>query len=382
MLKLVQIENFKAGKIRQSYQYKSFLPEPVNRQWIISDPNLLTLLSEASRYLGELNAFSYQIPDIDFFIRMHVAKEAVTSSRIEGTQTNIAEAFLKREEIIPEKRDDWQEVQNYIEAVNTAIKLLEDLPLSNRLIRQTHKILLQSVRGKHKQPGSFRKTQNWIGGASLKDAIFIPPHPDDVPDLISDLEKFLNNDRIQIPELLRIAIAHYQFETIHPFLDGNGRIGRLMITLYLVNKKLLVKPSLYLSDFFERNRMLYYDNLSIVRYKNDLGQWLKFFLTGVVETAQNSISTFQSILTLKEESEKNIVQRMGKRARSGLALLNYLFRHPLVSAAEISKALKVSSPTANTLLRNLAELNILQEITGYKRNRMFAFTAYLDIFRN
>ena len=174
MLKLVQIENFKAGKIRQSYQYKSFLPEPVNRQWIISDPNLLTLLSEASRYLGELNAFSYQIPDIDFFIRMHVAKEAVTSSRIEGTQTNIAEAFLKREEIIPEKRDDWQEVNNYVNAMNYALREIETLPLSNRLIRDTHRILLSSGRGEYKQPGEFRTSQNWIGGATLADAAFIP----------------------------------------------------------------------------------------------------------------------------------------------------------------------------------------------------------------
>ncbi len=199
---------------------------------------------------------------------------------------------------------------------------------------------------------------------------------------MSDLEKFLNNDHIKIPELLRIAIAHYQFETIHPFLDGNGRVGRLLITLHLVSKKLLERPSLYLSDFFERNRTLYYDNLTGVRLKNDMRQWMKFFLVGVMETAKNSICTFQSILALKETCEQNIIRKLGKKARKGISFMELLYGKPLVTATDVSEWLKVSQPTANSLIQDFCNLNILRELTGYKRNRIFAFVAYLGIFKS
>lgn len=255
-------KNFKAGSYKQQYQYKSFLPNRINIGWQISDSHLINLLSEADIKLGELNAFSQLVPDIDFFILMHVSKEATTSSSIEGTQTKIAEVLQRAENIDPEKRDDWEEVQNYIKAMNKAINALSRLPLSSRLLRNTHATLLQGVRGKHKLPGEFRTNQNWIGGASLKDAVFIPPHYNDLPDLITDFDTFLNDEIHLIPHLIRIGIAHYQFETIHPFLDGNGRIGRLLITLYLVSKGLLAKPMLYLSAFFEKNKTLYYDNLT------------------------------------------------------------------------------------------------------------------------
>jgi len=382
MMEAIQIEKFKAGQWIRQYRYKSFSPVFINRQWLINDPDLQTLLAEASRYLGELNAFSYQIPDIDFFIRMHVVKEAVTSSRIEGTQTNMEEAFLKENNIQPEKRDDWHEVQNYIQAMNSALERMQTLPLSNRLIRETHKTLLASVRGEHRQPGEFRKSQNWIGGASIRDAVFIPPQQDEVPELMSDLEKFLNNDQIKIPELLRIAIAHYQFETIHPFLDGNGRVGRLLITLHLVSNKILERPALYLSDFFERNKTLYYDNLMGVRLKNDMRQWLKFFLVGVIKTAKSSIFTFQSIIALKDLCDKDIVRKLGRRAHKGLALMEWLYCKPLTTAAEVSEWLNVSQPTANTLIRYFCNLNILHEMTGYKRNRIFVFRRYLEIFKS
>jgi Fic family protein len=266
----MKLEQFKSGVWRQQHQYKSFSPVPVNQGWTWEDPQIHTLLEQANRALGELNAFSLIVPDIDLFIEMHVTKEAQTSSRIEGTQTGMNEALLSEDQIKPEQRDDWREVRNYIDAVNAAIKELESLPLSNRLLKNAHSVLMRGVRGEHKLPGEFRSSQNWIGGSSLADAVFIPPHQNEVPDLMGDLEKFWHNDAIKVPHLVRIAIAHYQFETIHPFLDGNGRIGRLMIPLYFVSHGLLAKPSLYLSDFFERNRASYYDALMRVRLSHDM----------------------------------------------------------------------------------------------------------------
>ena len=266
----MNISSFKAGKAVQRYQYKSFDPNAINLPWQIDTAELIMLLSQADIKLGELNAFSQLIPDVDFFIKMHQFKEGTKSSRIEGTQTNIDEAIQKEEYIQPEKKDDWQEVQNYVQAMNQAIGNLEKFPLSNRLLKQTHKTLLQGVRGTYKLPGEFRQSQNWISGSSLADAVFIPPHPESINDLMSDLEKFLHNENIPVPPLIKIGIAHYQFETIPPFLDGNGRIGRLLITLYLVSNNLLYKPTLYLSDFFEKNKSLYYDNLTRVRTHNDL----------------------------------------------------------------------------------------------------------------
>ncbi|HHT9887507.1 TPA: Fic family protein, partial [Legionella pneumophila] len=283
----MKIEDFQSGQWISQYKYKSFLPIPVNQEWYWEDPQINTSLEKASRALAELDSFTLIVPDVDLFIQMHITKEANTSSRIEGTQTNFDEALMGANFITPEKRNDWQEVQNYIKAINEAVKELKTLPLSNRLLKQTHKILMYGVRGEHKMPGEYRISQNWIGGSSLSDATFIPPHQDNVPELMSDLEKFWHNEKINVPDLIRIAISHYQFETIHPFLDGNGRIGRLLITLYLVEKGLLQKPSLYLSDFFERNRSSYYDALMAVRTSNNLLHWIKFFLSAVIEIANN-----------------------------------------------------------------------------------------------
>lgn len=375
----MKFEKFKAGVWRQRYAYKSFEPIPVNQEWSWEDPTINTLLEQANRALGELNAFSLIVPDIDLFIEMHVTKEAQTSSRIEGTQTGMDEALMSEDQILPEKRNDWREVRNYIDAVNTAIAELAHLPLSNRLLKHTHAILMHGVRGEHKQPGEFRHSQNWIGGSSLQDAAFIPPHPEGVPDLMGDLEKFLHNEEFALPHLVRIAIAHYQFETIHPFLDGNGRIGRLLIPLYLVGNGILAKPSLYLSDFFERNRASYYDALMRVRVANDLIHWVRFFLAGVAETATKGRDVFQQILILRTEVEQAVLT-LGKRAHNARQVLSLLYRRPILGAAEIGHALNVTHPTVNTLLKELQRLGIVNEVTGQQRGRLYSFDRYLQLF--
>lgn len=376
----MDIKDFKSGCLKQGYKYQYFLPEMINHDFSWQDSSINALLEEASLHLGELNSFSSLVPDLDRFIIMHIFKEAVVSNRIEGTRTNIEEALSEQNNIDPEKRDDWQEVHNYVQAMNSALNELNTLPLSNRLIKNTHRILLSKGRGEHKTPGEFRVSQNWLGGATLTDAVFVPPSHEHLPELLSDLEMFLNNNTIKIPHLVRIAIAHYQFETIHPFLDGNGRIGRLLITLYLVYSKVLQQPLLYLSDFFEKHKALYYDNLTLVRTKNDITQWIKFFLTGVSETAQNAANTLKHIIDLRRDYEKTILNNFGKRTAIGVDLLNLLFSKPIVSSTTVQEALNLSAKTANSLLRAFTEAAILKESTGYRRNRTFIFDEYIRLF--
>ena len=377
----MKFEEFKSGSYLPQQDYKSFSPTRINQQWIWQEGKINTLLSEANRKLGALDTFALQIPDIDIFIEMHIAKEATKSSKIEGTQTEIEEALKKESEIAPERKDDWQEVHNYIEAMNSSITRLKTLPVSTRLLKDSHRILMKGARGAHRNPGEFRTNQNWIGGATIQDATYVPPVHTEINELMSDLEKFLHNDQIDVPVLIKAGIAHYQFETIHPFLDGNGRIGRLLISLYLVSTKLLVKPSLYLSDYFERHRQLYYDNLNNVRVKNDLAQWIKFFLIGIIETSDKGITTFKSILKLKEEIEDKKWPELGKKLPTAKQLMKYLYKKPVVNVQEIQYELKVSLPTANSLIADFERLKILNEKTGYKRNREFEFTEYLKLFK-
>lgn len=376
----MELSKYKSGSYKQQYKYKSFVPSLVDHEWQFNNSNLVMLLAEATNKLGELNAFSQLIPDVNYFIKMHVNKEATSSSRIEGTQTNIEEALQKVENVNPEKRDDWEEVQNYVQAMNYAIQTLDKLPISGRLLKETHEILMKGVRGKHKNPGDFRESQNWIGGATINDAVFIPPHHDDVPDLMENLEQFLNKETYPIPHLLRIAIAHYQFETIHPFLDGNGRLGRLLITLYLVSNGALVKPTLYLSDFFEKHKSLYYDNLTRVRTHNDMTQWLKFFLEGVRVTSENSIQTFKSIIALRMKYEDKILS-LGSRAKLAQELLNYLFSNPIIESQDIVERFPITLPTALKFIGDFIKLEVLTEITGYKRNRIFVLNEYINLFK-
>lgn len=377
----MDITKYQSGSYEAQFEYKSFLPSPIHHKWILSDPKLQNLLGQADRALGELNAFAQLVPDIQFFIKTYVVKEATQSSRIEGTQTSIEDAFKDAENVSPEKRDDWDEVQNYIRAINFAIESLTHLPLCNRLLCDTHAVLMAGVRGETKRPGEFRLSQNWIG-VSLKNATFIPPHHDHVPDLMGDLEKFLHDNENNVPPLIKIAIAHYQFETIHPFLDGNGRLGRLMISLYLASEKLLVKPALYLSDYFERNKTNYVDHLMGVREGNHMQAWLIFFLHGIKETAESAISVFRAILELKERIEREVLPHFSTRRQDNVqVLMQKLYETPIIDIGLVCKLLDTTHHTAGALVNDLVKEGVLKEMTGWQRNRLFVFHDYLMLFK-
>jgi len=376
----IRLEEYRSGEYKKGFQYQFFLPSHINESWTWDTPQINQLVEKAAIRLGELNSYARLVPNIDLFIQLHVTKEAVVSSRIEGTKTNIDEALLPEEEINPERRNDWREVNNYIRAMNDAIQTLETLPLSSRLLKQAHQTLLTNVRGEQKMPGEFRTSQNWIGGSSLADAVFIPPAHEHVPELMGDLEKFLHNDEIQIPALVRIAIAHYQFETIHPFLDGNGRIGRLLITLFLVSEGILSQPLLYPSTYFEKNKGLYYDNLMRVRTHSDMLQWLKYFLVGVEQTATEAVGALTNIIKLKTVTETLIHNSFGRRAASATLLLQPLFKQPILSVDQAATICGVNYRPANELIALMCEHKILREITGQSRNRLFAFERYLEVF--
>lgn len=377
---MIAIESFKPGHYESGYGYKYFVPEKINDEWMWRSPEISQLLERAAVKLGMLNSFAQLVPNLDIFIELHVTKEAVLSSRIEGTQTKMDEALLPLEEVDPERRNDWQEVNNYIKALNEAIIDLERLPISTRLIRKTHKLLLHKVRGEHKMPGDFRTSQNWIGGNSLSDAKFIPPRDMYVGDLMGDLERFLNNEEIKTPALIRIAIAHYQFETIHPFLDGNGRIGRLLITLFLVKEHILDKPLLYLSTYFEKNKGLYYDNLSNVREKNDMKQWIKYFLVGIEQTASKSAETLAEILKFKDNTEDSIRGSYGRRSTHAIKLFHSLMKNPYTTVEKAATTCSLSYKAANDLVKKMHKDGYLVEITGQSRNRLYVFQSYLDMF--
>ncbi len=374
------MENFKAGNyINQGY-YKSFQPNFINKDWLINDLEILSLLSKADRNIGKLDTYS-QYVNVDLYISMHIVKEATQSSKIEGTQTNMEEAFLDKEDVSLENRNDWEEVQNYISAMKSAIKDLESLPISSRLIKKTHKTLLSGVRGEYKLPGEYRKSQNWIGGATINDAVFIPPIHTSVDELMSDLEKFANDEMNYLPDLLKIAIIHYQFETIHPFLDGNGRIGRLLIPVYLVSKEILSSPILYLSDFFEKNRTIYYDNLMRVRTHNNLKQWIKFFLVGVIETSKKGVETFDGILKLQKEIDEKLHSFKGK-TDDARKIISILYQNPIIDAQKVEKIIAKSHMSAYKQISILENLGIIKEITGGQRGKIYAFQDYLKLFKS
>lgn len=374
------MNQFESGKWLKQNGYRSFDPSRINRPWIFDEPRILEALSRADRQLGRLDMFSEYVPNLDLFVQMHVTKEATESSRIEDTCTEIEEAILPEEEVKEERRDDWREVNNYITAMGQAITSLQQLPFSNRLIKEAHATLMSGARGEHKTPGEFRTSQNWIGGSNPGNARFVPPVPEDVPGLMGDLELFAHNTDLQLPPLLKVAIMHYQFETIHPFLDGNGRIGRLMVPLYLVSQDILKQPVLYLSDYLERNREEYYERLTRVRETNAMGDWLVFFLDGLSETAKQGVDTFNRILQFEKKWESEF-HSWTAQSTAGIALFRHLFRDPVVDAKVVAQVSDISPPTAYKLIERFVERGLLEEITGAKRGRLFLFRAYLQLFK-
>lgn len=373
------MNSFHAGDYVSQGWYNSYMPNLINRNWVINDMEIVNLLSKADRVVGRLDMFSEYVPNIDLFISMHVYKEATKSSNIEGTQTKIEEALMDEEEVPLDKRDEWAEVQNYTQAMNQAIQRLNTLPLSSRLIRETHKILMSGVRGKNKFLGEFRTSQNWIGGASPADAVFVPPVFGEVPNLISDIEEFIHNPVCNLPDLIKIALIHYQFETIHPFSDGNGRVGRLLITLYLVSKGILKRPILYLSDFLESHRRSYYDKIMGVRFGDDVASWTKFFLEGIIETAAKGTDALNDIMNLQREYEEE-VKKMGSRSANALKIIDTMYQNPFIDITKASIVIGQSFPTAKTLIEDMARRNILQEITGSKRGKKYVLSKYINIF--
>jgi len=385
MSKIISQDKFISGVYKKNftgkdYEYKSFIPTPINQPYKWQDQRIPVFLEEAMRLVGELNAYSILVPKVDFFIQMHVRNEAVKSSQIEGTRTGMDEAILPEEEIDPEKRDDWEEVQNYIKAMDKSIVRLKELPVSMRLLQEAHKILLSGVRGEHKQPGEIRQAQNWVGGTNIQNAAFIPPSPDDMIESLRDLEFFWHNKGLNMPNLIKMAISHYQFETIHPFNDGNGRIGRMLIGLHLIELGILRKPTLYLSDFFERNKSAYYDSLTFVRERNDLDQWIIFFLSAVIETAKKGKDTFEKIIELRSRYEKKILE-LGRRAKLADKLLLELFSAPAFRVSDAAKYLNNSVAGTNRLIGEMERVGIIKEITGFSRNRIFVLYEYLELFK-
>lgn len=361
-------------------RYKAFMPNKLPFD-INIDPELQTLLSKADIALGRLDGVADSLPKdiVDFFILMYVRKEATLSSQIEGTQATFVDV-LKAEARIEdaETHKDVDEILNYISAMNYGLDRLKTIPLSLKIIKEIHKTLLHGVRGEWKTPGEFRTSQNWIGGANLQTAKFIPPPHHEVMQMMSNIEKYMHDDSL-VPMLIKIGLIHAQFETVHPFLDGNGRIGRLLITFYLCQQGVLRKQLLYLSDFFKENRQDYYDKLNNFRRSDDIEGWLKFFMQGIIETSEKSVETARKIRELRD-SHLNKVAGMGKSSEKGVVLLNILYKTPIVRVKDVEHFTSLSNPNALLLVNKFVRMGVLQELTGQKRNRVFSYKEYISMF--
>ena len=376
----MKLEEYKSGEYIKMNDYKAFIPSKINYNWGWDDTKLDKLLVEANRQIGELNAYSLLIPNVDLYIKMHVKIEANKSSRIEGTRTTVEEDLLDIIDINPEKRDDWEEVQNYVKAINYGVKRIsEGFPVCNRLIREIHKILMTGVRGEHKAPGEFRISQNWIGGSMPSTAVYVPPPYTEISECLSDFEKFINNEKIDTPDLIKIAILHYQFESIHPFLDGNGRIGRLIVPLYIQSKGMLQKSCLYISDYIERNKDTYYDMLTRVRTRNDMIGWIKFFLEAVIETSKIAKEKFRRVVKLTMEMDK-IVFELSVRSDNAKKVIDALYNEPVINRKKLCELTNIKESTIKNIINCFLDNNIIVETTGYSRNQIFTFKKYTDLF--
>jgi Fic family protein len=346
------------------------------------DDKLNTALSRADRALGRLDGSIETLPHPELFLSMFVRKEAVLSSQIEGTQASLSDVIKAEAAVLDRARPtDVREVQNYMQALHQGVALLNKLPISTRLISELHALLMQDVRGMHQRPGEVRETQNWIGpaGCTLNDALFVPPPPGEVNRLLGQLEQFIH-DESPLPPLIRIGIAHGQFETIHPFLDGNGRVGRLLITLFLVEKTILRKPVLYLSYFFKRHRAEYYERLQNLRDQGDWEGWILFFLEGVASVANLAAETAHRVLRLREDDRQTVIERFERAAATPLRVLDQLYNLPITYPSQIASRHSVSYPTANGIIQQLEEADILKEITGRRRNRVYVYRKYMALF--
>jgi Fic family protein len=347
------------------------------------DPELIKLLSQADRLLGRLDGIGAVLPNPDLFVAMYVRQEAVLSSQIEGTQSTLEDVLqFEVDETTNDLPRDVEEVVNYVGAMNHGLRRLAELPLSLRLIREIHSKLMSGVRGQNRTPGEFRKTQNWIGpaGADLASATFIPPPVPEMKEALDKFERFLHDE--SLPVLIHAGLAHAQFETIHPFLDGNGRVGRLLITLLLSHTNVLHRPLLYLSHYLKAHRAEYYDRLTAIRDDGNWEGWLKFFLRGIEGVSEEAINTSRRILELREHHRELLGSHLGSSAASGTRLLDYLYEQPIVNVRLVEKRLKSSFVTANKLVEQFVKLEILRETTGGQRNRRYSYVPYLTLFES
>ena len=369
--------------VMQPEGYRAFIPAPLPPDPPVEvSGSLQSLLSEADYALGRLDGAILTLPNPDLFVYMYVRKEAVLSSQIEGTQSSLQNLLAAEAQLLdPEAPADVAEVVNYVRAMNYGLARLKELPVSVRLIREIHAELMQGVRGGQLRPGELRTSQNWIGpaGCTLREAIFVPPPPHEVPRALADLERFLHTDTT-LPVLIQVGLAHAQFETIHPFLDGNGRLGRLLITFLLTERKLLAHPVLYLSHYFKRCRSEYYERLQAVRDEGDWEGWLAFFLRGVAAVATEARQTAAAILRMREDYRARITETLGRAAANGHRILDRLFQQPIITVATVREWLNITPAGANQLVNRLVKLGVLREITGYARNRRFRFEPYLRLF--
>jgi len=377
----MKLESYLAGGYANQGDYKSFVPAPINSQWEWSDTSLNMLLERASSEIGGLNAFAELVPNIDIYIKMHIRAEANKSSKIEGTKTSIEEDLMRLEDVSPEKRDDHLEVNNYVHALQHGIDRItnDQFPLCLRLIREIHEVLMQGVRGEQKAPGEFRRSQNWIGGSMPSTAIFVPPSAPDMEIALADFELFLNNDANNIPHLIKAAIAHYQFETIHPFLDGNGRIGRLIIPLYLLSKGVISKPCFYISDYFERNRELYYSALDKPRKDNDLGHWIRFFLSAAIDTAKSAKNKFNNAIYVVQDLNERATNVNG-RIENIRTILNAFYLKPILGMKDICEQADLPQATVSNIVNDMHKKGILEETTGFLRNKVYTLKDYVNAF--